>query len=132
MGKYCFSALLLGLLLLVMFLASCEKEPRRVDINDGNENPSVRKLIIEMTHRYSYVADSALPGVVISLFETEEDIMYNRYTRSDTTDAQGKLTFQNMDAGNFIVLLQHQNFGTKRELLNITNETVVSYEYYYY
>lgn len=115
-----------------LMVVSCDKEPRKVDLNNGNENPSARKLIIETTHRYSNTADSVLPNVSISLFETEDDVILNKYTRSDTTDNQGKLTFQNMSSGSFIVVLGHKTLGTKRERVNITNETVVSYEYFYY
>lgn len=126
-GKYW-----LMLTVLALLAYSCEKEPRKVDINDGNENPSVRSLKIEVTHRYSYTADSMLPGVAITLYETEDDLLLNHYTRSDTTDQGGKATFLHMDAGTFIVILNHETLGRKQQQIIITNETVTSYEAYSY
>lgn len=122
----------LAVLLLAVAMFSCEKENRKIDINDGNENPSVRKLFIEMSHRYSFTRDSLLPGVAITLYDNEDDLQLNRYTRSDTTGPDGMVVFQQMNAGDYIVILNHKMLGTKREQLNITNETVASYEYFYF
>ncbi len=132
MGIVSFGKYALAALSLVLLMGSCDKEPRKVDVNDGNENPSVRKLIVEMTHRYSNVADSLLPGVAITLFDNEDELLRNNFTRSDTTGVNGTLTFQQMNAGTYIVLLNHKTLGTKRQQVNIANETVVSYEYWYY
>jgi hypothetical protein len=113
-------------------LASCSKEARKVDINDGTENPTERYLIIETTHRYSNVADSLLPNVAVTLYENEEELLLNRYYRSDTTDSRGKLTFGNIKAGDFIVVLTHNQFGRKEERVSMSTSVVYAYEYYYF
>jgi hypothetical protein len=113
-------------------LASCSKEARKVDINDGTENPTERYLIIETTHRYSNVADSLLPNVAVTLYENEEELLLNRYYRSDTTDSRGKLTFGNIKAGDFIVVLTHDQFGRKEERVSMSTSVVYAYEYYYF
>ncbi len=113
-------------------LASCSKEARKVDINDGTENPIERYLIIETTHRYINVADSLLPNVAITLYENEEEQLLNRYYRSDTTDSRGKLTFGNIKAGDFIVVLTHSQFGRKEERVSMSTSVVYAYEYFYF
>ncbi len=113
-------------------LASCSKEDRKVDINDGTENPIERYLIIETTRRYSNVADSLLPNVAITLYENEEDQLLSRYYRSDTTDSRGKLTFGNIKAGDFIVVLTHNQFGRKEERVSMSTSVVYAYEYFYF
>jgi len=115
-----------------LLFASCSKEARKVDINDGTENPIERYLIIETTHRYSNVADSLLPGVAVTLYENEEELLLNRYYRSDTTDSRGKLTFGNIKAGDLIVVLTHNQFGRKEERVSLSTSVVYAYEYYYF
>jgi hypothetical protein len=113
-------------------LASCNKEARKVDINDGTENPIERYLIVETTHRYSNIADSILPSVAITLYETDDDLLLNHYYRSDTTDNRGKLTFSNIKAGEFIVVLTHEQFGRKEERISMSTSVVYAYEYFYF
>lgn len=115
-----------------LLFASCSKEARKVDINDGTENPIERYLIIETTHRYSNVADSLLANVAVTLYENEEELLLNRYYRSDTTDSRGKLTFGNIKAGDFIVVLTHNQFGRKEERVSLSTSVVYAYEYYYF
>lgn len=115
-----------------LLFASCSKEARKVDINDGTENPIERYLIIETTHRYSNVADSLLTNVAVTLYENEEELLLNRYYRSDTTDSRGKLTFGNIKAGDFIVVLTHNQFGRKEERVSLSTSVVYAYEYYYF
>lgn len=123
-------AALVGLLLVL--LASCNKEPRKVDINDGTENPIERYLVIETTHRYTNLADSLLPRVGITLFDNENDLQLNHYYRSDTTDGRGKLTFKNIKAGDLIVVLEHEQLGRKVEHVSMSTSVVYAYEYFYY
>lgn len=121
-----------GVLAIGIMLASCEKEPRKVDINDGNENPINRKLEIEVTHRYSNTQDSLLPRVAVTLYETEEDEQLGRYYRRDTTGAGGVIVFGQIKTGDFRIVLSHATLGIRKKQVKITSQMVSSYEYYYF
>ncbi len=114
---------------------SCSKEPRKVDINDGKENPIDRKLIVEVTDRYIYqssVLDSVLPDVEVTLFESVADTPMDNYYRRAFTGTDGKATFQQIKADTFVVILKHPTMGRKQEQVRNTVNTVVSYEYFYF
>lgn len=122
----------IAITLLSLGMASCSKEPRKVDINDGNENPINRKLEIEVTHRYSNTEDSLLPRVAVTLYESEEDEQLGRYYRRDTTDADGVIVFGQIKTGDFRIVLSHENLGIRKREVKITSQMVSSYEYYYF
>lgn len=133
-GVWVFKSLLLVLPLMVLACA-CNKEPRKVDVNDGTENPLNRKLVIEVTDRYTTsqgVLDSLLPKVAVTLYESQDDKLTGRYFRTDTTGIDGKATFQNLKADTFIVELKHKTLGTREYETRSNVNTLVSYEYYYF
>lgn len=123
---------LLLLLATVVFITSCSKEARKVDKNDGTENPIERKLIVEVTHRYNNYEDSVLPGAVIAFYESFDDEQSERYYRRDTTDFNGEIIFNNMAAGEFRVVMTHKDFGQKKFMIDVPVDAVAGYEYYYF
>ncbi|CAN5351023.1 hypothetical protein BH09BAC1_BH09BAC1_21890 [soil metagenome] len=123
---------LLLVFVLVLSLASCSKEPRKVDISNGYENPIERKLILEVTHRYTNYEDSILAKVAVTLYEHIEDIQTEQYYRRDTTDSNGKITFNNITSGTLQVVMSHATLGEKKLQINIPEQSVMGYEYLYY
>jgi len=123
---------LVWLCILLVSMASCSKEERKVDINDGTENPVNRKLEVEVVHRYSMTEDSLLPNVTISLYESFDDEQTDRYYRRDTTNQNGVIIFNNIAAGEFRVVMQHPTHGTKNYQINIPTMAVACFERYYF
>lgn len=120
------------LCLLLVSMVSCSKEERKVDINDGTENPVNRKLEVEVVHRYSMTEDSLLPNVTISLYESLDDEQTERFYRRDTTNQDGVIIFNNIAAGEFRVVMQHATHGTKNYEINIPTVAVAGFERYWF